>query len=131
MTLTAVCHCGATHIEFDILPTSAKTCNCSFCRRTGAVWAYFEPETLRVIAAENRVYSSGGLNKHYFCGRCGGNTHGSAPDWSSAYDDNGKLKPGMAEPPPEQRLASVNLNMVDDLDLSRVTITAVNGRDNW
>ena len=131
MTLTAVCHCGATRIQMDGPPGSAKTCNCTYCQRVGAIWGYYPPEAIRITATEDRVYSPSGMNAHHFCGRCGSNTHGDSPDWASAYDHNGQLKPGMQEGVPDVRIAAVNLNMVDGLDLSTLKIEAMDGRNNW
>lgn len=131
MTLTAACHCGSTKITLPGPPAEAKTCNCSYCQRTGAVWGYYAPEDLAVTAADDRVYSATGLNQHHFCGACGGNTHGFSPDWASKYNSDGTLKPGEAEGVPERKIAAVNLNMIDDLDMSGLTIQAMDGRNSW
>ncbi|HEX8661021.1 MAG TPA: GFA family protein [Brevundimonas sp.] len=131
MTLTAACHCGSTKITLPGPPTEAKTCNCSYCQRTGAVWGYYAPEDLSVTAKEDRVYSASGLNQHHFCGACGGNTHGFSPDWASKYSSDGTLKPGEAEGVPERKVAAVNLNMIDNLELSGLTVQAMDGRNSW
>ncbi len=131
MTLTAACHCGATKITLPGPPAEASTCNCTFCQRTGAVWGSYAPEELTITASEDRVYSATGLNQHHFCGTCGGNTHGFSPDWSSKYNNDGTLKPGETEGVPEGQKAAVNLNMVDDLDLSQIKVTAIDGRNSW
>ena len=34
------CHCGQVRWRFEGVPQSATTCNCSTCRRYGALWAY-------------------------------------------------------------------------------------------
>ena len=34
------CHCGATTWRFAGAPDSATACNCTVCRRYGALWAY-------------------------------------------------------------------------------------------
>ncbi|MFO1015717.1 MAG: hypothetical protein U1E50_18335 [Caulobacteraceae bacterium] len=39
MLLTA-CHCGAVRIEVTPAPDWVLDCNCSICRRYGALWAY-------------------------------------------------------------------------------------------
>lgn len=133
MTVTASCHCGAIRIEVPALPADAKTCNCTFCHRTGAVWAYYAPEDLRVGAdeADLRDYAPSGMNHHHFCGRCGGNTHGYSPDWGSMYNEDGTLKPGMTEGVPEGQVAAINLRMIEDLDLSTIPTTRMDGRNNW
>ena len=43
------CHCGAVRWRFEGVPTSATSCNCSICRRHGALWAYgFEGEAFTI-----------------------------------------------------------------------------------
>lgn len=133
MTLKATCHCGDTQITLSRRPAEAKACNCSFCARTGAVWAYFAPDEITVEATEQRTYSaSGGLNRHHFCGRCGMQTWGDSPDWASAYNADGTPRPGV-EPGavPEARMAGVNLRLVEDLDWSTVEVEQIDGRNNW
>ena len=42
------CHCGA--VRFEVLAPDAieaKDCNCSICRRTGALLAYYSPRQVR------------------------------------------------------------------------------------
>lgn len=133
MTLTATCHCGATHIELPRAPETAKTCNCTFCHRTGAVWAYFDPSEVTVKADQNRTYSaSGGMNQHHFCGTCGGNTHGDSPDWASAYNADGTPKEGYTPGQmPEARTFAVNMRMVDAFDLDALPVEHMDGRSNW
>ena len=36
----AACHCGAVRITMEPGPTWVLDCNCSICRRYGALWAY-------------------------------------------------------------------------------------------
>lgn len=132
MTLTASCHCGATKIEAKGLPAEIKECNCTYCHRTGAVWGYYAPEDLKVTASDaDRDYAPSGMNHHHFCGKCGGNTHGFSPDWASMYENDGSLKPGMSPGVPERQLAAINLRMVDDLDLTTLTVIKVDGRNSW
>jgi hypothetical protein len=132
MTLKASCHCGATQITLPRLPTTATSCNCSFCERTGAIWAYFKPGELVVEAEDEKTYSASGMNNHHFCGRCGIQTWGDSPDWSSAYNMDGTPKPGVeAGTVPTERNFAVNLRLVDDLDWSKVEVEKVDGRNNW
>jgi hypothetical protein len=133
MALIATCHCKSTRIELPDLPTSMKECNCTFCGRVGAVWGYYRPGEIRVLSAEqDEVYSaSEGLNLHHFCRRCGCNTHGDSPDWASAYNADGTPKEGDGSVIPTQRILGVNMRMVDDLDLTRLPIEKVDGRNSW
>ncbi|HVS13060.1 MAG TPA: GFA family protein [Thermoanaerobaculia bacterium] len=49
--LIATCHCGAVRVEVPRRPPTLTDCNCSICRRYGALWAYYKPSTVRVVAA--------------------------------------------------------------------------------
>jgi hypothetical protein len=40
--LQGTCHCGAVRLTLPSRPQKAIRCNCSLCRRVGAVWAYYE-----------------------------------------------------------------------------------------
>ncbi|MBJ3783364.1 GFA family protein [Devosia sediminis] len=132
MTVTLSCHCGATKIALPAQPTHAKSCNCSFCQRTGAVWAYYKPDELTFLSKERDVtYSQSGLNIHHFCGTCGMHTWGDSPDWASMYNADGTPKNGDANAMPTARIYGVNLNLVDDLDWSAVTVEKMDGRSNW
>ena len=43
------CHCGAVQWRFEGMPDSATACNCTMCRRYGALWAYdFDGEGINV-----------------------------------------------------------------------------------
>jgi hypothetical protein len=47
--LSGSCHCGSVRWTLEGAPDSATACNCTLCRRYGALWAYgFENETIRV-----------------------------------------------------------------------------------
>lgn len=132
MTLTASCHCGATRIALPEHPSAAKSCNCSYCARTGAVWAYYQPGQLQFLSQDaDVVYSPSGMNNHHFCGKCGMQTWGDSPDWASMYNADGTPKDGNPNAMPVERIYAVNLNLVDDLDWSRVTVEQMDGRNNW
>lgn len=133
MTLIATCHCGATRIELPSQPTEATSCNCSYCSRTGAVWAYYKQGQLKFLAQDGEAtYSaSGGMNQHHFCSTCGIQTWGDSPDWASMYNLDGTPKNGDANAMPTERTYGVNLKLIDDLDWSAVTITNVDGRNSW
>lgn len=133
MPLTASCHCGATKIQAPV-PTSATECNCSYCARTGAIWAYFTPGDLVLLSQDDeRTYAASQAdNRHHFCGRCGMQTWGDSPDWGSIYNMDGSLKPGVAAGAvPSARIHALNLRLVDDLDWSAITVEKVDGRNNW
>ena len=70
--LEGSCHCGAVRWRFEGVPESATACNCSLCRRYGALWAYdFEGESLSVTGA-TQVYIWGRRwLEFHFCPQCG------------------------------------------------------------
>lgn len=133
MSIIASCHCGATRIELPEKPTQARSCNCTFCARTGAIWAYYTPSalTFRSRDGEREYSASGGMNRHHFCGACGMQTWGDSPDWASMYNADGSPKDGDPNAMPTERVYQVNLNLIDDLDWSGVTIEALDGRNSW
>ena len=133
MTLIATCHCGATRIQLPSQPTEATSCNCSYCSRTGAVWAYYKQGELTFLSRDGEAtYSaSGGMNLHHFCSTCGIQTWGDSPDWASMYNLDGTPKNSDANAMPTERTYGINLKLIDDLDWSAVTITNVDGRNSW
>jgi hypothetical protein len=79
-TLTGSCHCGAVVFEVDIDDGLGRLsrCNCSLCRRRGAIMAAVPLDRLRVLkGADNlTLYQwNTGIAKHYFCRTCGIYTH--------------------------------------------------------
>jgi hypothetical protein len=72
--LTATCHCGAVRVHVPRRPASLTNCNCSICRRYGALWAYYKDSEVRLEAG------AGGTNEYAWgdrslkfirCGQCG------------------------------------------------------------
>ncbi|KAH6695768.1 Mss4-like protein [Plectosphaerella plurivora] len=118
--LIARCYCGDTTVTLPNTPKTASRCNCSFCARAGAVWAYFPAGTLRIEAKSGRnAASTDGTRSHYFCGRCGMHTHGDIPNYGNSTEEQGG------------RVEKVNLNMVDHLDWTTVTVEDVDGKNLW
>lgn len=76
----ASCHCGAVILEIhlpDGLPPPHR-CDCSFCKRKGAIVAAVHAADLRVIRGQEALlkYQFGNrVAEHFFCGNCGIYTH--------------------------------------------------------
>ena len=76
-TYQASCHCGAVAFTFKGPAIDrGLRCNCSLCRRKGAMMTpfTFPPSDLEVAAHEEALtlYEFGtGVAKHYFCRHCG------------------------------------------------------------
>jgi hypothetical protein len=76
----ARCHCGAVVLELSLPDgiVDPHRCNCSICRRKGAIVAAVPLADLRVVQGEEflRLYQFNTMTaKHYFCSRCGIYTH--------------------------------------------------------
>lgn len=76
----ACCHCG--EVEFVVhLPNGIKDprrCDCSMCRRKGAIAAYVPLSSLKIIKGADKLslYQFNTMTaKHYFCSTCGIYTH--------------------------------------------------------
>ena len=65
------CHCGIVTWSFNRLPESATACNCTVCRRYGALWAYdYENQGVKV-AGPTKLYIRDESLAFHFCGQCG------------------------------------------------------------
>jgi hypothetical protein len=76
--LTTSCHCGAVLIEIARRPRKLTQCNCSVCRRYGAIWAYCRRSAMRLRCtrgALSRYTRRGGTLQFYHCRTCGCVTH--------------------------------------------------------
>src|SRR5215468_2749101 len=47
-SLHGSCHCGAVRLVLPAAPDRATSCNCSLCRRSGGIWAYYEFGTVSI-----------------------------------------------------------------------------------
>jgi hypothetical protein len=113
MAYDGSCHCGA--ITFSVAgdaPAKALSCNCSICRRTGALLAFAPRSSLTLHSGEDalRGYL---FNKHriahQFCTICGIETF--------AYADAPDGTPGVA----------INLRCVPAIDLDALEIQRFDG----
>ena len=76
----ASCHCGAVELELDLPEgiVNPRRCDCSICRRKGAVVASIPLDGIRILkgAEHLKLYQFNTLTaKHYFCSICGIYTH--------------------------------------------------------
>jgi hypothetical protein len=76
----ASCHCGAVELELE-LPDgieNPRRCDCSICRRKGAIVASVKLSGIRIVKGEEllKLYQfNTHTAKHYFCSICGIYTH--------------------------------------------------------
>ena len=65
------CACGSVRWQFDGTPDGATACNCTACRRFGALWAYgYEDQGVRVFGPTT-AYVRGQALSFNFCPTCG------------------------------------------------------------
>ena len=76
--LKGSCHCGAVQFEVDGGIEEYRRCNCSICRRKGALMGFAEPEDFTLLSGEDSLtlyQFNTNVAKHYFCKNCGIYTH--------------------------------------------------------
>lgn len=79
-THRANCHCGAVELELTLPEglVDPHRCDCSICRRKGAVVATVALENLRIVKGAERLTLyrfNTHAAQHYFCSVCGIYTH--------------------------------------------------------
>jgi len=82
----AACHCTAVRFELAALPTWVLDCNCTICRRYGALWSYYfgaDQASLIVLPAaeltDTYLWGDRSIAFHR-CKTCGCVTHLEAVD---------------------------------------------------
>ena len=86
MPVTGSCHCGALRIEVPHAPEWVASCNCSICRRTGALMAYSRPDEVRVEGATATYLTGDRFIIFHHCPACACHTHWSANPEALAGD---------------------------------------------
>ena len=74
------CHCGEIEAEINIKDNFEKIlrCNCSLCKRKGAVMSMVKNENFKITKGSDKlkIYQfHTKVAKHYFCSVCGIYTH--------------------------------------------------------
>lgn len=112
MAFSGSCHCGAlTYTVDEELPTRAMQCNCSICRRRGALHHFTTPDKFSFQGSSDDVVEYRWNKKAIafeFCRICGCApfAHGAGP--------NGPM-------------VEINLRCADDIDLAALEITEFDG----
>ena len=106
------CHCGHIRIEVDGDLHSVMECNCSICRRLGALRWFVPRSKVRFTAPESNLstYQFGKKRiNHHFCNVCG-----CAPLGSGSHNDIEML--------------SINVRCLENVDLTTLKIKQIDGR---
>ena len=107
------CHCGVVHLKISRAPTEVTDCNCSICRRYGALWAYYSLKDVIVPSGLTDTYVQGAKKIEFHrCKKCGCVTHWTAVD---------KTRDRMG----------VNARLMAPEILSQVRVRHLDGADTW
>lgn len=87
------CHCGSVVLELALPDgiVNPRRCDCSICRRKGAVVASVPLSGIKVLQGQEhlRLYRFNTLvAKHYFCSNCGIYTHHQRRSFPDQYGYN-------------------------------------------
>lgn len=114
--LSGSCHCGAVRIELPTPPVKATLCNCSICRRLGALWVYYPFGSVRFVGHPQHTegYIQGDRTLSTVrCRHCGCVTH-----WEPL------------DPKPDAHMG-VNLRNFDPAAMDAVELRRFDGADSW
>jgi hypothetical protein len=119
MKILGKCYCGAVEIEIPRKPRLFTDCNCSLCRKYGALWAYFLKKAIRISCSKKSAlqYSKERSEKTLriaFCKYCGCVTH---------YDWGKKQSPS--------KMMAVNGRMFDLELLESIPVRKLDGARHW
>ncbi len=112
-TYQGSCHCGRVAFELQAKLEYVIDCNCSVCRRRGALWHGTSKANFRIVKGEDELalYQFNTMTaKHYFCRHCG--IHPFARP---------RIDPGMWV---------VNVRCIDGVDLSSLPVVPFDG-EHW
>lgn len=115
-SLEGSCHCGAVRLTLPFLPGEATSCNCSLCRRSGVICAYYALGTVSIQGhpgnTEDYVWGDRTL-RNFRCSVCGVFTHWEPLD----------AAPGARH--------GVNLRNFEPAILASVVVRRFDGADTW
>lgn len=116
LVIEGSCHCGKVHWRFDGAPDGATACNCTICRRYGALWIYdFEGKRV-TLRGPTRVYTrDGGVLGFHFCPECG-----CIAAWR-----------GLELRPDGRRRMAVNVRLADPASVGAIPIDHFDGLESW
>ena len=109
------CHCGFIEAEINVSNSLEKIirCNCSICKRKGAIMSIVKNENFKIIKGKNKLKMyqfHSKIAKHYFCSNCGIYTH-----------HHPRINPS---------LTGFNLGCIDDIDTFKLENISVADGNN-
>jgi hypothetical protein len=111
-TYTGSCHCGDVRFEADMDLDHVRVCDCSLCRKRGALNHRIAREDLRILSNldDMTLYQWHTMTaRDYFCPRCG-------------------ILP-FRQPRTAPDMWAVNVRCLDDVDLDAIPVDHVHGSE--
>lgn len=111
--LTAECHCGNIRLAAGEMPESLTSCNCSYCYRLGALWAYYDLKDVDIETDHGAVdeYRWGEQTITYHrCADCGCTTH-----YTTLDEDGSELIAINCRMAPATAIADIPVRVFDGL----------------
>ena len=111
---TGGCHCGLVRYECSSDLAMVTACNCSICTKKGLHFAFLPPQSFRLHAGEE-VLKEYLFNRrairHQICSECGVEifARGEKPDGTG--------------------VVALNVATIDQIDLSKLKMTPMDGRN--
>jgi hypothetical protein len=107
------CDCGAVHLKINRVPDEVTDCNCTLCRRYGALWAYYSPKDVIVPGGLTDTYMRGAKQIEFHrCKNCGCVTH-----WAPLDKTRDRM--------------GVNARLIEPEVLARARIRRLDGLNTW
>ena len=123
MSVTGSCHCGGVRLSVPSAPIWVASCNCSLCRKTGWLVAYYPPGEV-TVEGETVPYVWGDrLIGIHHCPVCGCGTHWTALAEALAGDLPADFRSAL-----ENRMG-VNARLLDGFDPEAIEIRYMNNAD--
>lgn len=117
--LTGSCHCGGSHWTLEGDPGRVTACNCTLCRRYGALWAYdYEGERINLAGPRGSYVRPGKDDPSLeilFCPTCAG-----VLAWR-----------GLRLDPQGRRRMAVNVRLAAPEDVAALPIDHFDGLDTF
>ena len=109
------CHCKGVEAEVNVQQPFTKIirCNCSICKRKGAIMTMVGPDDFKIIKGAEllKLYQYHSKTaKHYFCSKCGIYTH-----------HNPRSNPSMF---------GINVGCLDGIDALKLENISINDGEN-
>jgi hypothetical protein len=120
-TYRGSCHCGRVRFEVDLELDHVRACDCSICRRRGALIHRVEPERLRLLTplADLTLYQwHTRTAEDYFCPTCG-----ILPFRRPSQRTPREIAEGV----PEFSGWGINVRCLDDVELDGIPVRRISG----